>query len=71
MVAQELAPFGTVFLVLPFKNFFYIKIPGIREVVKMDYPKPSAADIAYRVAGFQDFPFAKPGKHTVKMDRLA
>jgi hypothetical protein len=78
MVADGSPPVSPVFLILPFKDFFDAKLPGIagfflvfREITKVDNPKAAAADVRYRLSGVQLFPPGDTFQNAVKMDRLA
>jgi hypothetical protein len=67
MIAKCYAPFRTNFFILPFENFFYIEISGVRGVIIMDYAKAPAADIAYRITAFKMFPFDNAINDTIQM----
>jgi hypothetical protein len=70
IVADCHTPFGTVFFVLPFQDFFYSEIPDVRGIIVMDYPKTPAANITYGIASFKDFFFDNTVYRAVKMHGL-
>jgi hypothetical protein len=70
MVTDGLPPGGPVFLILPFKDFFDGKIPGIPGIGKIDNAEAAPANIGNYFPFFQRFPFADAGKNAVKMNRF-